>query len=251
MSSNIQITQTRSSFQAAFALDVVTAGAALTLLGLASRPTFQRIRERRFSIATDDRPLPLKTTLGTYLFLWPALLCILVAYTCRFAQDLLESDGTIGYDQDLQLHGRYPSDNVHGSSTSALSFTTALASVFFTTLLNGGVWIYSTHTLSNSTGREAPTFKDKIYNTLIMLCILGTGLAAWGHGMIRGQQTSWASVIDQDNVTRILYVVHQCVVVAASISVSVQVAKEYLECNANSSKEVSCVADIVIPPKLY
>lgn len=241
MASNVQITNASASFQAVFALDIITAGVALLLLALATTPTFQRIRQRRFSVTSQDRPTPLKTTLGTYLFLWPALACLFIAYTCRFVGDLLGTSGNIQYDRGLQLHGRFPtSGGSYGYGPAVLSLASALAEIFFTVLLNGGVWIYSTHTMANGTGREAPGIMDKIYNAFIMLCILATGLASWGYGMsVRGRETTWASVIDDNNITRIIFVVYRCVVIAASLSVSAQVIKEYFETKANSRRDVS------------
>lgn len=241
MASNIDLTGERSSYQAAFAFDVITAAVALTLLALASRPTFQRIKARRFSIASKDRPLPLKTSLGTYLFLYPGLIFIFITYTLDFVADLLKTSGTIEYDGGLVLHGNRPfSNSAYGYSIAILSLVSELLSIFFTVLLNGGVWIYSSHTLANGTGRQAPSLKSKIYNTLIMLAMLATGLAAWGLGVsVRSRSATWASTVEDHQTTRTLYVVYRAVVVAASISVSVQVAKEYLDCNKHSSRDVS------------
>jgi hypothetical protein len=128
----INITHERASMQAVFALDIITAAGALILLGLASKPTFQRIRGRRFTSPNTTRgarDAPLKTTLGAYLFLWPALLCLFIAYTVRFVSDLLQTRGTIDYDADLAWNGRpaYSIDNSgYGRSISILTFTTTL-----------------------------------------------------------------------------------------------------------------------------
>lgn len=246
----VNITNERASYQAVFALDVVTAAVSVILLGLASKPTFQRIKERRFSSPSkyqSARDAPLKTTLGTYLFLWPALLCYFIAYTTRFISDLLKTNGTIDYDDDLAWNGRRAysiNGSGYGTSISALSFTTTLATIFFTILLNGGVWIHSSHVQSNGTGISTPKKMSKFWNTFIMLLMLATGLAAWGRGMDvrnvsagssrRTSMLSWSNVLHHDRVTRILYIVHECVVVAASLSVTIEVLREYSTTNKYS-----------------
>jgi hypothetical protein len=142
------ITKVRASFQAVFALDVITAAGAFILLGLAAKPTFQRIKARRFTSTSKSHGTPLKTSLGTYLFLWPALLCLFIAYLTRFVSDLIETNGFIAYEADLSWNGRISysiADNEYGTSVSSLTFATALATIFFTVLLNGGVWIHSSH----------------------------------------------------------------------------------------------------------
>jgi hypothetical protein len=246
----VNITNEQASYQAVFALDVITAAVSLTLLGLASRPTFQRIKARQFSSSSKyqtDRDAPLKTNLGTYLFLWPALLCYFIAYTTRFISDLLKTNGTIDYDADLSWNGRRAysiDDSGYGTSISALSFTTTLATIFFTILLNGGVWIHSSHVQSNGTNTSTPKKMSKIWNTFIMLLMLATGLAAWGRGMaVRdvsagssgpSSMLSWSNVLNHDRITRIIYIVHECVVVASSLSVTVEVLREYSTTNKYS-----------------
>jgi hypothetical protein len=238
--SDTNIGNERASFQAVFALDILTATGALILLGLASKPTFQRIKARRFSATDKSHGTPLNTALGTYLFLWPALLCLFVAYTARFVSDLLQTNGFIAYEADLSWNGRMSysiSDNAYGSSVSALTFTTALATIFFTVLLNGGVWIHSSHVQSNGTGLSAPNMISKLWNTFIMLAMLATGLAAWAMGMTRRDTSlgslssisklSWSNVLNHDRDVKIVYIVHQCIIIAASLSVTVQVLREY------------------------
>lgn len=245
--SSTSITDERASYQAVFALDIITATGALVLLGLATRPTFQRIKARRFSASSKSTGTPLKTALGTYLFLWPALLCLFFAYTFRFVADLLQTNGFIAYNADLSWNGR-PSfsirNDTYGSTISALTFATTLATIFFTVLQTGGVWIHSTHVQSNGTGRSAPNLISKIWNTFIMLAMLSTGLAAWGIGMTKRDTSlgslssfarlSWSNVLENDRDTRIVYVVHQCIVIAASLSVTAQVLYEYFSTNRNA-----------------
>jgi len=247
--SNINITNERESYQAVFALDVITAAGALVFLGLASKPTFKRIKQRRFTAPGKNsaRDGPLKTTLGTYLFLWPALLCLFVAYLCRFISDLLKTSGTIDYDADLGWNGRRGytlTGSDYASSISALTFATTLATIFFTVLLNGGVWIHSSHVQENGTGISTPKTMSRIWNTFIMVAMLGTGVAAWGLGLeARDISTgssgpdallSWSNVMQHDRATRITYIVHEAIVVAASLSVSIEVWREYGTTNKNA-----------------
>ncbi|KAL1801155.1 hypothetical protein ACET3X_001497 [Alternaria dauci] len=266
--SGINITNERQSYRAVFSLDVITAAGALILLILASRPTFKRIKQRRFTTPGNEnsaRDGPLKTTLGTYLFLWPALLCLFVAYVCRFVSDLLKTSGTIDYNSDLGWNGRRAytlTGSEYSSSISALTFTTTLATIFFTVLLNGGVWIHSSHVQENSTGITTPKTMSRIWNTFIMLVMLGTGVAAWGLGMkARDISTgsagpdallSWSNVLSHDRATRITYIVHEAIVVAASLSVSVEVLREYgtTSKNAHGSPErndLARFAFVIVP----
>ena len=133
--------------------------------------------------------------------------------------------------------------STHGETISALTFTTTLCIIFFTVLLNGGVWIHSSHVQSNGTGIASPKMISKIWNTFIMLAMLVTGLAAWGVGMTQRDTTlgsmsslsrlSWSNVLQHDRTTRIVYIVHECIVVAASLSVTVEVLREYSTTNKN------------------
>lgn len=235
------LTETRSSYQAAFALDVTTAAIALVFLILATGPTFRRIKARRFSVPGKDRPAPLKTSLGTYLFLWPALFLFTVIYILTFVVDLLKATGTIEYGGGLTLQGdRGGSDGKHQYSSSILSLIITFLSILFTVLLNGSVWIYSNHTCANGTGRAAPSFKSRVQNTVEMLAILATGMAMFGYGAtVRARTSSWATTVSDDRITRILYILYRVVVVAATLSVSIEVLRRYFQIKANSSKSVS------------
>lgn len=252
---SVNITNERASYQAVSALDLITAADALTLLILATRPMFKRIIARRFTSPSNSssRDAPLKTTLGTYLFLWPALLCLFIAYVARFANDLLKTSGRIAYEIDLVWNGRtaYDAHGRHRTSISALSFTTGLATIVFTVLLNGGVWIHSSQVQENGTAISIPKTDSKIWNTLIMLAMLGTGVGAWGRGMserdVRNGSlgpnalSSWSNVLHHDQATRIVYIVHEAIVVAASLSVTIEVLNEYKTTN----KCARCTSDFV------
>lgn len=236
------LTGAQSSTQAIFALDIITAAIALTLLGLATRPTLKRIKARKFTVRNKDTGSPLKTTLGTYLFLYPALFFLFIAYLFRFINDLLKTSGPgIDYDGDLQLHGRRPTQNDTGYdySIAVLSFAADMASIFYTTLLNGGVWIYANHVTSNGTNLARQDWKSKIWNTFIMFSILGTGLAAWGLAIAARRHADWYSaMVESDHTTRIVHIVYRAVVVAASLSVSVEVLRRYAFVRKLSSKSV-------------
>jgi hypothetical protein len=245
MSTNIS--DERASYQAVVALDISTAVGALILLVTASKPTFQRIIARRFTSTSKSHGTTLKTSLGTYLFLWPALFCLFAAYTTRFVSDLLQTHGFIAYEADLSWNGR-PSfsipENKWGTGVSSLTFATTFATILFTVLLNVGVWIHATHIQSNGTGRVAPNMLSKIWNTFIMLAMLATGMAAWGVGMSERDTSlgslsslsrlSWSNVLNHDPTTRILYIVHECIVVVASLSVTFEVLREYSTTNKNA-----------------
>ena len=242
----VHLNHSHPSYQAVFALDVLTAAAALVLLALATGPTFTRLKSRRFSVPNKSHDTPLKTSLGTYLFLWPGLFCFFLAYTFQFIADILETSGgsSINYNGGLGLHGRLPFSSANGTSNvytiSILSFTTALATIFFSVLINGGVWIYSSHITNNSTGQAAPSLRSKIWNTIILLAILITGFAAWCCGMAtRSRLTTWSEIVHMNDATRIIFVLYRCVVIVASVSVSVEVLRRYLTVRANSESNVS------------
>lgn len=77
-----------------------------------------------------------------------------------------------------------------------------------------------------------------------MLAMLGTGLGAWGRGMsVRHISNgsfgpdallNWSNVLQHDRVCRIVYIVHEAIVVAASLSVTAEVLLEYRTTNANA-----------------
>jgi len=252
MSTTVNLTSQRPSYKALFALDTILASLSLSLLILASKPTLIRLRQRRFSTTpsyTRTHDGPLKTPLGTYFFLLPALLFLFIASLSRLICDILETSGAgISYDRDLGWNGR-PAWNAAGNGyardVGRLTFTTALATIFFTVLLNGGVWIHSSHVRENGTGITTPQTKSRIWNTFIMLAMLGTGVGAWGLGIevkdsgnggSLGQDASlsWSNVLSSDQATRIVWIVHEAIVIAASLSVSVEVLREFSSTNTNA-----------------
>ncbi|KAL7775719.1 hypothetical protein CFE70_009563 [Pyrenophora teres f. teres 0-1] len=244
MSTTINLTSQTPSYKALFALDTLHATLSLSLLILALKPTLTRLRDRRFTTTpsnhnytranSDDGPL--KTPLGTYLFLTPALLFLFLASLTRLITDILKTSSGISYSSDLSWNGR-PSWNAAGngyaSDIARLSFTTTLATIFFTVLLNGGVWIHSAHVRENGTGINTPGTKSRIWNSFIMVVMLGTGVAAWGLGIEakRSGGTGWSDVLTGDQATRVVWIIHEAIVVAASLSVSAEVIREFLSTN--------------------
>ncbi|KAF7565824.1 hypothetical protein A1F97_10081 [Pyrenophora tritici-repentis] len=246
MSTTIHLTDQSSSYKALFALDTIHATLSLSLLVLALKPTLTHLRNRRFTTTPANHNYtransyshdgPLKTPLGTYLFLTSALLFLFLASLTRLITDILQTSSGISYTNDLSWHGR-PSWNAAGNGyakdIARLSFTTALTTIFFTVLLNGGVWIHSAHVRENGTGISTPGTKSRIWNTFIMAVMLGTGVAAWGLGIEakRNGGTAWSDVLTGDKATRIVWIVHEAIVVAASLSVSAEVIWEFLSMN--------------------
>lgn len=179
------------------------------------------------------------------------MLCLFIACVARFANDLLKTPGRIAYEIDLVWNGR-TAHGRHRTSISALSFTTGLATIVFTVLLNGGVWIYSSQVQENGTAISMPKTESKIWNTLIMLAMLGTGVGAWGKGMsVRDNGngslgpnalSSWSNVLHHNQLTRIVYIAHEAIVVAASLSVAVEVLNGSKTTNASARgvRRTSC-----------
>ena len=77
-----------------------------------------------------------------------------------------------------------------------------------------------------------------------MLAMLGTCVGALGRGMsVRDIGSgslgphalfSWSNVLQYDQITRIVYVVHEAIVGAASLSVTAEVLQEYGTTNTNA-----------------
>jgi len=239
---SVDLTSASAAFQAVFALDLITATITLVFLGLATRPTFKRIAERRFSTTDGEKGSPLKTTLGTYLFLYPALGFFFLAYVFRFVVDLLQTEANVIYYDGLQLQGRPSSTTtLNRDSVAGLSFAQALVEILFTTLINGGIWIYSNHVTTNSTGNPGPGMVSKLWNSFIMLAILGTGLAAWARGLValNGFPITWSAAVHDNTANRALYAAYRAVVIVASTSVSVEVLLNYIYVIQHSFARVS------------
>ncbi|KAH9904468.1 hypothetical protein F4778DRAFT_732577, partial [Xylariomycetidae sp. FL2044] len=245
------ITSTRPAFRAVFALDVFTAGTALILLALATRLLYQHLKSHRFSVRDSTQGAPLKTALGTLLFLWPGLLCLFVGFTFQFVADLLEAYSSSGRGGDgidyahLGLYGRWRYYLGHrhryGYSVAVLRWGRAFASIFFTAAVNGGVWIYSRHCLNNGSHLASPGVKSKLFNTFLLLSMIGMGLAAWARGIAArrgGHDDLYTDVVRRDRIDRILWVTYRAVVVAATFAVTVQAIMALRSLRKNAGKGV-------------
>ncbi|TKA24875.1 hypothetical protein B0A50_06604 [Salinomyces thailandicus] len=233
MAATTDIAGTRASYKAIFALDIITAFAGLVLFLLATGPTFQRLRERRLSVR-DKYGSPLKTSLGTYLFVWPGLLCFTTNYILQVVNDVLKTAAPTGidYDSDLALGGRRAggSNNPYAYSIAAISFARTFLGIVFATVITGGIWIYSSHVLSNSaTKNTAPGLRSKLWNTYIMLSIAGLGLATFGLALAArpNTTTTFGQIVHADNATRTVYLIYRVVIVATGISVTRSAIKAY------------------------
>ncbi|KAI0025420.1 hypothetical protein F4780DRAFT_791066, partial [Xylariomycetidae sp. FL0641] len=237
-------------FQAVFALDVATAGLAALLAALAAAPTLTQVaRRRRRRLTTGGgggggRP-PLKTPLGTYLFLFPAVACFFLAYALRFASDLLQTRSgprDLRGGGDLGLRGR-PASAHAGPGVAALSYAAAFAAIFFTFTLNGGVWLHASHVLSNGKrDAGAPGTFSKVWNSLVLAAIAGTGLAAWGRALAAdrgGSNNEYGRVVEHERGVRILYAVYRAVVVGATLSVAAQTLARFLDVRRSCAKDIS------------
>ncbi|KAI7596791.1 hypothetical protein KC346_g14989 [Hortaea werneckii] len=236
MSGNVDLEDTRASYQAVFALDILTAAAGFFLLVVATGPTVQRLRERSLSVK-DKYGSPLKTSLGTYLFVWPGLLCFTISYILLIVIDLYKtaSPNGIDYDGDLALGGRRPggANNPLAKEIASLSFARTFLGIIFATVITGGIWIYSAHVLSNSSNRSAPGLRSKLWNTYIMLAIGGTGLATFGLGLAArpNNTTSFGQVVHTDEGTRTVYLIYRVIIVATGISVTRSAIKAFVKVN--------------------
>ena len=237
MSSTIDLADARESYRAIFALDVITAVAGLALFLLATKPTFQRLLERRLSVR-DKYGSPLKTPLGTFLFVWPGLLCFTASYILLLANDLYKTAAPAGvdYDGDLTLGGRRPggSGNPYARTIAAISFARTFLGIVFATVITGGIWIYSSHILANNASKRtgsAPGLRSKLWNTYIMLAIAGTGLATFGLGLAArpNDSTSFGQIVHSDGATRTVYLIYRVIIVATGISVTRTALKSYLK----------------------
>jgi len=148
---------------------------------------------------------------------------------------------------------------------AGLSFTAQIAEIIFTLCLTGAVWIHSSHITNNGTGLAQPSRRSKIWNTFILLSILGTGIAAWGLGLDPDESKqvfqspfSYTTAVHDDQAVRIVYIVFRAVVIFASGSVSIEVLRKWINLKNNGRPGVSaqvlchelsrCVTDLYSEP---
>lgn len=239
------LTTATSSIRAVFSLDVIVSALALFLAIIAVILALTRHKRRndQYHGLSDSSSTPLKSTLATHFFLVPSLLFLCIEYASLAAivglQLHLSASTTIttGYSYQALFSGTRSDDTIEG-----LSYTQQFAAIVFTTCLNGAVWLHSSHITSNGTGIGQPSTTSKIWNTVILSCIVGTGFAAWGWAIsLKGTGIStYASAVQIDEVARALHVTFRCIVIFSSLSVAVEVVRKWTELDRNGTPGVSC-----------
>ncbi|PIA90627.1 hypothetical protein CB0940_11433 [Cercospora beticola] len=228
-----------SAVRAIFALDVVTASLAFICLVIGILLTIRAfgLRSRSRNYDRVSRDTPRHSPLGTFAFLLPGLALLCLAYSIAAATTALQYDASspINITPAYAYYYSSASESSQASRvTSRLSFVNAFALILYSTLLTAAVWLHSSHVTSNGLGIGAPSLRDWIWNMFILAAILGTGLASWGQAIsVRESAQGYSSVMQADSTSRALYAAFRCTVIAASTSVSVEVAGRYREVNAN------------------
>ncbi|PPJ52655.1 hypothetical protein CBER1_10865 [Cercospora berteroae] len=228
-----------SAVQGIFALDIVTASLAFICLLVSILLTVRafELRSRNRNYDRVSQATPRHSPLGTFAFLLPGLALLCLAYSVVAATTALQHDGSSPIDITPAYGYDYPAASESSQAsrvTSRLSFVHAFALILYSTLLTAAVWLHSSHVTSNGLGVGAPSLGDWIWNMFILAAILGTGLASWGQAIsVRDAAQGYGSVMQADSSSRALYVAFRCTVIAASTSVSVEVAKKYRKVNAN------------------
>ncbi|KAH6639329.1 hypothetical protein C7974DRAFT_373577 [Boeremia exigua] len=132
----------------------------------------------------------------------------------------------------------------YAGSISALSFTAVLATLFFTILLNGGVWINASHVQENGTEIATPRRKSRGRG----LCVRDVSTGSVGDGTT----LSWSNLLHHDQAVRIAVIVHEAIVMAASPSMTIEVLAEYGTTNkiayrSSERKDLVRFAFVVVP----
>ncbi|GIZ49308.1 hypothetical protein CKM354_001234000 [Cercospora kikuchii] len=235
----MSITGAPSAVQGLLALDVVTASLAFICLVVGILLTVRAfgLRSRTRNYDRVSRDTPRHTPLGTFAFLLPGLALLCLAYSVAAATTTLQYDASSPINITPAYAYYYPSASESSQAstvTSRLSFVNAFALILYSTILTAAVWLHSSHVTSNGLGVGAPSLRDWIWNMFILAAILGTGLASWGQAIsVRESAQGYSSVLQADSTSRALYAAFRCTVIAASTSVSVEVARRYREVNAN------------------
>lgn len=239
-----------SSTKAIFALDVTTAGVALIILGvgiLLAIAWTASSRRKSSSKTDDDSHAPLKSPIAVYAFLLPALFFLCLGYAVQASETPLKLKGTYPINDDLGLGGRRNPGSANRYTLSVLSFTFRLCDIFFTILLNGAVWLHSAHVTSNGTGTGQPSLASRLWNAFILLSMLGTGLASWAVALAgRDEQDvvdpTFSQIVERELAAQILFVIYRCVVIVASLSVSITVLRDYSDLSKNGRAGVSRIS---------
>ena len=238
------LTSTSPSIRAVFSLDIIVSALALFLAIIAVVLALTRHKRRndQYHGLSGSSSAPLRSTLATHLFLVPSLLFLCLEYASLAAIVVLQlhlsasTTITTGYSYQVLFPETRSDETIEG-----LSYTQQFAAIVFTTCLNGAVWLHSSHITSNGTGIGRPSTTSKIWNTVILLCIVGTGFAAWGWAIsLKGNGIlTYASAVQTDEVARALHVTFRCIVIFSSLSVAIEVVRKWTELNKNGTPGVS------------
>lgn len=236
----------------AFALDVLTAGLAFIICVTATILASRKQTYRSVSRASSSKSVRGTSPKGTYAFLIPGALFLAVAYSVASANVALSYNNNKLVPITEAYSLKYPHrTSLIKTATGAevgLSFAKGITNIFATIMLNGAVWLHSSHVTSNGTGIGEPSFLSIIWNTVILLAMAGTGLASWGEALaVRSSSEGYSTVLDNDTVSRALYITFRCCVIVASVSVSVEAIKRYRQVNASGLPGVSSVQDLADP----
>ncbi|CAD0026106.1 unnamed protein product [Aureobasidium pullulans] len=200
------LTSSIPPIKAIFALNVTVAILATFFFVVALLLVVTKLGKNPGGHARIDSDAPLKNTLATQIFL---------------SNESVEV--TIGYSYTGSSVSPLVSGASHAQVIAGLSFTAQIAEIIFTLCLTGAVWIHSSHITNNGTGLAQPSRQSKVWNTFILLSILGTGIAAWGLGLdpeeskqVFQSPFSFTTAVRDDQAVRIVYIVFRAVVIFAS-----------------------------------
>lgn len=265
------LTSSIPPIEAIFALDVTVAILATFFFVVALLLVVTKLGKNPGGHARIDSDAPLKNTLATQIFLVPGTFFLALKYAVVSATVALQIQSnesvevTIGYSYTGSNVSPLVSGASHAQVIAGLSFTAQIAEIIFTLCLTGAVWIHSSHITNNGTGLAQPSRRSKIWNTFILLSILGTGIAAWGLGLDPEQSKqvfqspfSYTTAVRDDQAVRIVYIVFRAVVIFASGSVSIEVLRKWINLKNNGKPGVSaqvlchefsrCVTDLYSEP---
>ncbi|KAM0719077.1 hypothetical protein Q7P37_004982 [Cladosporium fusiforme] len=235
----MSLSSVTSPVQGIFALQVVVAVLAFFLSLVISFLAFILII-RRSSRHRESRTSPR----GTLAFLFPGALCLAIAQAATAASVGLQTEhsspATVTH--AFSLHYQGGSDSSDGSSTTIvnLGFLNAFAFIVSTVCLNGAVWLHSSHATANGLAVGQPSRISIVGNVLLLLLMLGTGFASWGLAMSSyTSSNTYSSVLQNDLLSRILCTVFRACVVAASISVSIEAIRRFVQVKNHSSRNAS------------
>lgn len=243
------ISNTTKAVQAIWSLHVATAGLAFILLAAAglllarqftggpARPRFMR-KSLRGTIKKHS-------SLGTHLFLMSGLFNLMTAYATQAAivalQAEIDSPVDITAAYAYQSHLAQPQNSFgtsRGKVISILSFLYQLASILTNFSIIGAIWLHANHMEENATGMKAPGFISWIWNLFWLAAVLGLGVASWALGMKRrgggNDAYSYPYLVDNDFMTRAIYVSYVAVVITASTSATLEAVLCWLGIKKNA-----------------